>query len=314
MVRALRQGLVLSAAVAALTGAVGIGPRRERVPDREEPESTAPASAPKRRAGISPRVERPAPAEPASSPSEAAPSRPRVGIAPSVSPGAPAPAPVPFTRIERSETVPHRHFWHDHGGRRYSHYYDGHVHWYGWYGGSRFYWARPWGGFWWWYDPVFGRWSYWYDGHWWWGGPGGALYIYVNDDYYPYTPRAGTYERRADAATGAGEAWTSPDGRRVVEVTGADAQAVLYEKSDGSLVYLRFLGKGAQRARFSSPSPGSRATVLLEFRDGTFALFDEDGRRLDAAATPAPENAPPKDKIPAPPPPPSELPPPPETR
>ncbi|MCR4295681.1 MAG: hypothetical protein NUW21_09120, partial [Elusimicrobia bacterium] len=113
----------------------------------------------------------------------------------------------------------------------------------------------------------------------------------------------------AAAATGAAGAWTSPDGRRVVEVTGTDAQAVLYEKKDQELIYRGFLGREVQRARFSAATAQSAATILVEFRDGTFALFDFDGRRIDAALPPAPEGAPPKGRVPAPPPPPGELPP-----
>lgn len=160
-------------------------------------------------------------------------------------------------------------------------------------------WTRPWGGYWWWYEPGFGRWNYWYAGHWWWHGPAGATFIYMNDGYYPY---AGS-PAPAAPASGAGGAWTSPDGTRVVEVTGADAQAVLYEKNGQEMIYRGFLGKEVQRARFSAATAQSAATILIEFRDGTFALFDHAGRRVDEALPPAPETAPPKGAVPAPPPP-----------
>lgn len=321
--------LLLLAGVVLLTGAVTIAPRRER-PSEERPSASAPApsapvapqarpsapdAGPRARVGIAPRAAPSSPAPSGSFPS-AAPSaspRARVGIAPRQAPAAaapPAPAATldsPIRRIEGTHRTRGRHTWHSHGGRRYSHYYDGRAHWYGWYGGSRFYWTRPWGGYWWWYEPGFGRWNYWHAGHWWWHGPAGATYIYMSDGYYPYD----AVRAPVAPAPGAGGAWTSPDGTRVVEVTGPDAQAVLYEKNGQEMIYRGFLGKEVQRARFSAATARSAATILIEFRDGTFALFDYAGRRLDAALPPAPESVPPKERVPAPPPPPDALPPPP---
>lgn len=326
------RSLVLLVGALTLTGAVTIAPRRDG-PSEERPSAPAPAApapqaqpqapggGPRSRVRIGPRV---APSSPRdfslpSSPARsggfpsAAPSsspRARVGIAPRQA-APPAPAATldsPIRRLEGTHRTRGRHSWHTYGGRRYSHYYDGGAHWYGWYGGSRFYWTRPWGGYWWWYEPGYGRWNYWYAGHWWWPGPGGAAYIYMNDGYYPYgEPQAPAAP--SVPAPGAGGAWTSPDGKRVVEVTGPDAQAVLYEKNGQELIYRGFLGKEVQRARFSAATPQAAATILIEFRDGTFALFGYDGRRVDAALPPAPEAAPPKGLVPAPPPPPDALPP-----
>ncbi|MBI3289252.1 MAG: hypothetical protein HYZ74_07015 [Elusimicrobia bacterium] len=282
--------------------AVGIQPRRgrERSRERDEAPARAPApaaapAAPRQRVGIAPRVETPRVPAPAN---ELAPA------APGSSAAAP---PVGIHRREGSENAPHRHYWHHLGGRRYSHYYDGRVHWYGYPRGADFWWTRPYGGYWWLYDGRYARWSYWSNGYWWWPGPGGVQYVFVNDGYYPYETARGL-GRYATPVAGedARGPWTSPDGRRLVEITGPEAQAVLFDKTATPPGYLRFLGAGAQRVRFSTGGAESLPTILVEFAGGGFALFDMDGRRLDAnASAPAPSQAPrppPMGELPPPPP------------
>jgi len=319
------------------------GRREERREERTSSPAPAPAEvarpvqAPRGRVGIAPRAEpappRPLPAPPSAASPESAPSaaapRPRTGIAPRAAepspgfspaagrgdrfrPSAAAPsvaAPVRIQRREGVETVPRRHYWHGSGRGRYSHYYDGRVHWYGYPFASSFFWMRPYGGFWWTWDARFSRWSYWNDGFWWWPGPGGVQYVFIDDNYYPYdSVRRAPAAPAAAAGDGRG-AWMSPDGRRLVEVSGAENEAILYDKTGETPVYLKFLGKDAQKIRFSAASPGSPPTILIEFRSGAFALYDYDGRRLDTAAPGAVKQAPPAGDVP--PPPPDELPPPP---
>ncbi len=199
--------------------------------------------------------------------------------------------------------------------RSFHHFFDGHVHWYGYPYGPSFHWLRPWGGFWWTWDARFSRWVYWHDGFWWWPGPGGVQYVYVRDAYYPYDAMRRAGFAAPPAAPGDRGAWTSPDGSRLIEVTGPDAQAVLYDKTTESPAYLRFLGKGVKKIRFSAATPSLPRTIAVEFADGSAALFDDSGRRLDAAKpVPAPKAPPPAEVPPAPseelPPPPGDLPPP----
>jgi hypothetical protein len=322
-------------ALAALLGAVGIGPRRESPPDRREESSSAPApsaapsapsnpapaasapSGPRARVGIAPRAAAPSPgfspsagSTPGFSPSAGS----GTGFSPSAArgsrfaPSASGPSAAGRVRIQRREgveNVPRRHYWHGSGRGRYSHYYDGRVHWYGYPFGGSFLWMRPYGGFWWTWDARFGRWSYWNDGFWWWPGPGGVQYVYINDNYYPYDAvRQGAYAAPAAPGDGSG-GWTSPDGRRLVEISRPDSDAILYDKTSDPPAYIRFLGKNAAKVRFSTGTP---PTILVEFRNGSFALFDYDGRRLDTAE-PAPVKAtPPAGETP--PPPPDDLPPP----
>lgn len=292
--RALRRLPLL--ALAFLTGAVGIAPRRGGSDSREET-SSQPAPGPS---------SQPSPADGgfrATRPGSSVPSR-TSGFAPS------ATGPVGIRRRERVENVPRRHYWHEHRGRRYSHYYDGRVHWYGYPFGSSFFWMRPHGGLWWAYDANFSRWVYWNDGFWWWPGPGGAQFVFVHDGYYPYSAVRQAAVSAPPASPDANGAWTSPDGLRLVEISGPDAQAHLFDAATNPASYVAFLGKDVQKVRFSAAAPGYPPTVSVEFRGGAAAVFDYDGRRLDAAK-PAPARTSPPPSSAVPPAPPDDLPPPP---
>lgn len=292
-------------ALATLIGAVGIGPRRGGGSDR--PDDSSSSASP------------PATASPAVQPrtAEAGFMRGRIGIgrlsgiSPSVA------GPVGIQRRQGGEIEPRRHYWHESGGRRYSHFFDGRVHWYGYPYGAGFFWTRPYGGLWWTWDVRFSRWVYWNDGFWWWLGPGGIQFVYVNDNYYPYDAlRPAASSPLPASPSGALGSWPSPDGRRLVEVTGPDAQAILYDKTRETPAYICFLGKDARKITFSSATPGSPPTLAVEFRSGSVAVFDYDGRRLDTAKPAPVTQTPPAGDVPpaAPgdlPPPPEDLPPPP---
>jgi len=193
-------------------------------------------------------------------------------------------------RQQRAEAIPNHYYWHNDAGLRYSHYYDGRIHWYGFYHGPTFYWSRYYGDRWWWFDAGVGRWDFWWDGFWWWPGPGGAAYVYVDNNYYPYDSAGVTVEREQSLtppssipAPGQGRATNSPDDRRMVQISGSDAQAFLYDKTASPPVFLQFLGQGVSMVRFSGGAAGAPLQVLVEFKDDTFALFDENGVSLRAA-------------------------------
>lgn len=192
---------------------------------------------------------------------------------------------------ERDEQERNRYYWHHEGGVRYCHYYDAWgAHWYGFYLGPRFYWTRRWVDRWWWYDPVGVRWVYWHDGYWWWQDPlaPGSLYVYMNGNYVPYGPLqsyAGgpavtvplTPAPPAQApAPAQAQVYYSPDGTRVAQIVGDDHGAWLYDSSvSGTPAFLAELSTGAANIRFSS-APASQ--ILVERLDGSFGLFDADGR------------------------------------
>ena len=307
-----------SSAPSAPRARVGIG-------RRETPSAGAPADAPSapapaytparpaRRVEIGPRAADPAAQFSPSGARAYRPERGRPGPAARYSPS--GAAAVRIQRREGVENVARRHYWHgsdDGRNSRYSdHYYDGHVHWYGYPYGESFFWMRPYSGLWWTWDSRFGRWSYWNDGFWWWPGPAGVQYVFVNDNYYPYGSVQAAATSPVPAVTGDGPgAWSSPDGRRLIEITGPDNEAALYDKTRETPAYLRFLGRDVRKVRFSSGANGGPPTILIDFRSGSFALYDYDGRRLDTAAPATVKAVPPAGETP--PAPPDELPPPPQ--
>ncbi len=204
-----------------------------------------------------------------------------------------------FERRRRVETEPNRYYRHTWKRRPYWHYYDrGRYHWYGYYSGPRFHWTLYYGDYWWWYDPGSGRWAYWWGGGWWWPGPAGVVRVYVYDDDPPSAaPKA---EKTAS--------WKSPDGTREVQVAGPDAEAYLYRREGEKLLYLKDLGKNVKDVRFSGATADKTLRILLDFKDGGFAVFNGDGAPLDAPsdALQPPPTVPEVPQATPPPPPPAE--------
>ena len=213
------------------------------------------------------------------------------------------------SRVERTEVVPNHYYWHNENGMRYSHYYDGHNHWYGFYHGPTFYWTRYYGNRWWWFDGPHARWVFWGNGYWWWAGPGGVAYVYMDDNYYPYEGASATVEhaeaQTPPAAVPAADAGatTSPDNKRMTQIFGADGQAFLYDKTVSPPRFIKFLGQGVSKTLFSGGTAGAPVQVMVEYKDGTFALFDADGNSQSEVVKSAESaSAPPEpDSIPAPP-------------
>lgn len=215
-------------------------------------------------------------------------------------------------RMQRVEVVPNRFFWHNVDGTRFCHFFDGRVHWWGFYQGPTFYWCQFFDDRWWWFDPRFARWVFWWNGFWWWPGPGGAAYVYIDNDYYPYQDSGITiaYEEQQTApsaipAPSAGSTTNSPDGRRMVQVFGDDGQAFLYDKTTSPPTFMKYLGQGVSRVRFSGGAGGTPTQILVEYKDDTFSLFDADGNsqssavKTEESTTPAPPESP--ESIPPPP-------------
>ncbi len=198
-----------------------------------------------------------------------------------------------------------RFFWHEAGGRRYAHYLDkDDIDWYGFYFGPSFYWTRYYGDRWWWYDPAYARWVFWWNGSWWWQGPGGLDYVYMDNNYYPYQEGGITVEKAAtlpppetSPAPGTGKQWTSPDLRRLVEVAGTENAAFLYDRTSGKPVYMSYLGRDVAKVRFTGGAGEQPLRILLDFKDGAFAVFDADGKSVQpeeaVSAPPLPASLPP---------------------
>lgn len=199
-------------------------------------------------------------------------------------------------REQDAEREPGHYYWHNTGGVLYAHLRDERgLNWYGFYHGERFYWCRYFLGYWWWYDAPLARWAFWWQGYWWWWGPGGIPYVYVNGDYYPYDITAGgVVVKRTQAlvppkavpARGNGVEWASPDKTRTVLLNGPDAEAFLYDTSGPKLVFLAYLGEGVTNVRYAG---GAAGQVLVDFKDGDFAVYDRAGKSLEAMPYVPPE-------------------------
>jgi hypothetical protein len=145
----------------------------------------------------------------------------------------------------------------------------------------------------WWYDPTVSHWTFWANGYWWWPGPGGVTYVYVNDGYYPYetsnvyvpipdTPEAPPPSAvPATQATGTESTLKSPNGERMVQITGENSEAYLYDTTGQQPVFLKVLGAGATRARFSGGTKELPLQILIDYLDGRFALFSASGEPID---------------------------------
>ena len=66
---------------------------------------------------------------------------------------------------------------------------------------------------------------------------------------------------------------------RGFEILGPRQEAFLYEYRDGQPVFLRYLAKDVRDARFLKEQAGYR--LRLDLEDGDFALYDEDGKKVD---------------------------------
>lgn len=180
--------------------------------------------------------------------------------------------------------------WYRGGGRPYTYrYYRGHP-WYGYYRGSDFYWTRWHANNWWWYNSHYNRWSVWWNGYWWWSEPGGVTYVYLNNQYYPYAPgvvqvapppvmAAPTESEIPDSSDeSAAQSLKSPDGKRMVQISGPENEAFLYDTSSSSPRFMRFLAKNVDRVRFSGGKIGQPLQILIDFKgDSRFTVYDAEG-------------------------------------
>lgn len=205
-----------------------------------------------------------------------------------------------ITREQRVEAVPNRYFWHNVGSIRYCHYYDHGIHWYGFYHGPTFYWTRYSYNRWWWFDAGFNRWVYWWNDYWWWPSPSGSLYVYTDNNYYPYEDGSVTVPKPEiqspmDSAPSPteGSMYNSPDGQRMVQIYGTQAEAFLYDKSGVSPRYLKYLGTGVSQVRFKGGTTDTPLQILIDYRDGDFAFFSSDGNPLDNTRAAADSSFPP---------------------
>lgn len=211
------------------------------------------------------------------------------------------PVPSQIRSRERTEIRPGQYYWHRREGRRYGHYYNRGVHWYGFYDGPSFYWSRYHGHYWWRYDNHFDRWVYWHGGYWWWAAPAGGTYIYVDNSYYPYESAADlppTERVVSMPSLSEGATYNSPNKKIMVQVAGSNGDAFLYDNADSSPRFVKVLAAGVSKVRFSDAKADRPVQILVEFKKGGFALYGTDGSPVGVEGgvdAPSLEGTPPAD-------------------
>ncbi len=186
----------------------------------------------------------------------------------------------------RNENERNRMYWHGGAGfdYAYTHYIDDSgFHWYGWYRGDQFFWTRNYNGRWWWYDEGFNRWCFYNDDYWWWQDPYhvGELYVYNDDGYIPAnSANDPVVVSGADEANDA--VYDSPDGTRRVKLAPTGGDAFLYDRADPPAFDPIYLASGVQTIQFSSPGSGRPLEIILKLSDGSFDMFDGEGRPFNS--------------------------------
>jgi hypothetical protein len=182
-----------------------------------------------------------------------------------------------YNRIENQAG---HYYWHTDGGFNYCHYLDASGYqWYGWYLGDSFFWTRDFGDRWWWYDAANNRWNFYNDNFWWWQDPNhvGDLYCYDGGAYIP----ANSAEDQivvSQPDTGDMQSFLSPDGTRVVKLVAGGEDAFLYDTATPPAFDPIYLASGVQSVEFSDTSTGRPLEIVLKLDDGSFDLFDAEGR------------------------------------
>jgi hypothetical protein len=191
----------------------------------------------------------------------------------------------------------HDYHWHEWNGTRVCHHYDQFgFHWWGFYIGSSYFWARYYNDMYWWYDPYWHRWVYLRDGRWWWQDAG-VVYVIIDDNYYRYGNNEGTVIVTPDptppaevppgqpstpAPAPAQATFYSVDGSRSVQILGDRKEAFLYdltvEDHNDARAKAQWLGTDVASAKFvyddKTGAGGAPKQVIAHIE----LTFDEAGK------------------------------------
>jgi len=194
--------------------------------------------------------------------------------------------------FNRSENRSGRYYWHHDSGFDYCHYLDGSgYHWYGWYMGDQYFWTRQFNSRWWWYDTDQDRWTFYNDGFFWWQDPYhvGELYCYNDGTYIPVNSQDDqvVVTHPDDAPM---KAFNSPDGTRSVKLMAGNDDAFLYDASAQPSFSPVYLASGVQSVEFSSTGNGRPLEIILLLNDGSFDLFDGQGRSYGPSQNAVPDD------------------------
>lgn len=181
------------------------------------------------------------------------------------------------------------YYWFYDNGIRHAHYYDPYgIHWFGFYLGDAYFWARWQNGHLWWHDAGRSRWLVYRDGFWWWQSPDGTLvYVYRDGVYLRYDPVRGGYRTRPEEPSAPEEkpeeqtTFYSEDGSRMVEIFGERRESFLYDATGEEPAVLAFLAAETEEVQFSGGTEEAALQILVVTKgeDGVkaFHLFDADG-------------------------------------
>jgi hypothetical protein len=70
----------------------------------------------------------------------------------------------------------------------------------------------------------------------------------------------------------------------MVQIVGPEAQAYLYDESGPAPKLTNALAGNVESVKFSGGTAGHPMQILLELKDGGFALYDADGNPLSGPA------------------------------
>jgi len=108
----------------------------------------------------------------------------------------------------------------------------------------------------------------------------------MNDNYYPYELEPAAVEtgpQEQVPVENAPVSVMSPDGTRMVQVTGEKSYAALYAKVPSGFKFLKVLAQDVENVKFLGGTPEKPLMIMVGFSDARFALFDADGKTLDMA-------------------------------
>jgi hypothetical protein len=186
----------------------------------------------------------------------------------------------------RGEGRAGHYYWHNEGGLDFCHYRDASGYqWYGWYFGAQFFWTRNYDGRWWWYDADYDRWAFYNDDFWWWQDPYhvGDLYCYDKGDYIAVNSDDDRIAVTQPESVPA-QSVNSPDGSRSVKLVAESQDAFLYDTTGAPAFEPIYLASGVQRVEFSDAANGRPMEIVLKLNDGSFDLFDSQGRAYNPGA------------------------------
>jgi hypothetical protein len=188
--------------------------------------------------------------------------------------------------------------WHSFNGFNMVHHFDGRYHWWGFYLADVYFWSIYFNDYYWWYDPYWHRWCYMQDGSWWWQNPDnlGDTYIYQDGAYYQYNNSDGGVVLNPDPTPPVdvppgdptptdpnAKTFYSDDGSRMVQITGDDLEAYLYDTANPPAFQPILLATGVSDVKFKL-NGSQLAQILTLTSDGSFSTFDQNGNSLDGHA------------------------------